>query len=246
MIIAITNHKGGVCKTSTAANLGAALAEAGYSVLLVDMDAQASLTRSLGAKGKSISVSIDEASQVVPVRLKENMYIVTSSPELSATEINLYRSNDSGVLFRLKRCFAGVSEMYDYTIIDCTPSFGQLTVMAMAAADILIVPFIPEPSAIEAITEVKKVSGRVKMYNPDLRIYLLAVKYDGRTTLHRAILEAIRSKYGEDMFTTVIGNNISIAEAQAARKDVLEYAPHCRGAGDYRALALELLDKLSK
>ncbi len=247
IVISIANHKGGVGKTTTAINLSAGLALAGYKVLVIDSDPQANATFSLGLgkQEKTLYQTLvfqDNISKAI-VQAK-SVEIVPSSVHLAAFEKN----NDVGKEFILQEQLQEIKEIYDFILIDCPPSLGALTVSALTASDYALIVLQPEPLAIQGMTEFVKILRTVKTrMNPDLDILgVLATSYNSRTVLHRELIEFLEKEYGEMIFNTKIRSNINLPEAQSMGKDIFAYSPHSAGAEDYEALTREIIGRLTE
>lgn len=246
IVISIANHKGGVGKTTTAINLSAGLAKAGYKVLIIDSDPQANATFSLGLgkQEKTLYQTLvfqDNISKaIIPAQSVE---IVPSSVHLAAFEKN----NDVGKEFILQEQLQEIRDNYDFILIDCPPSLGALTVSALTASDYAMIVLQPEPLAIQGMTEFVKILRTVKTrMNPDLDILgVLATGYNSRTILHRELIEYLEKEYGTMIFNTKIRSNINIPEAQSMGKDIFTYSPGSAGAEDYHALTNEIIQRLT-
>ena len=251
-IIAIMNQKGGVGKTTTAINLGAALAERGRRTLLVDLDPQANLTRGLGISheevdvGKSIyDVMIDhkvELSQAARRTRWEHLDIVPSHIDLSGAEIEMVAM--IGRELRLKRALGELPASYDYIIIDCLPSLSLITVNACAAATEVFVPMQAHPFALEGLGKLFEVLDLVKAeINPTLELTgVVVTMFDPRTNISREVMDKLSAhpRLGGKLFKTVVRQNIRIAESQGAGMPVIHFDKSCHGAEAYRALAAEV------
>lgn len=246
--IAVLNQKGGVGKTTTAANLAACLAELGKSVLMVDVDPQANLSLHFG-----IEVGQGEPSlytllrnehafdQVVRPTLVSGLKLVPASVDLAGLSVELPGQPDR--LFVLRNALAGVPLDFDYILMDSPPSLGLLTVNAMCAAEEVFIPLQTEFFALQGVSKLLH-TVRLVQNGPNrwLRITgVIACMYDARTSLAREILEDIRRHFDAQVFRTVIRKNVRLAEAPGFGLPIIHYDPLCRGAEDYRALAREVL-----
>jgi chromosome partitioning protein len=249
VVIAMCNQKGGVGKTTTAINLGAALAELGRRVLLIDFDPQASLTVGLGVNPHDVEttiyhvmmergVDIDEAIVKTSV---EGLDLVPSNIDFAGAELQLI--NEVAREQVLARAIRPARDRYDVIVIDCQPSLGLLTVNALAAADGVIVPLECEYFALRGValltSTIDKVQDRI---NPDLRIIgLLGTMYDGRTLHSREVLQSLVDGWGDAVFHTVIRRTVKFSEATVVGEPLLVYAAASNGADSYRQLAREVL-----
>lgn len=244
--IAISNHKGGSGKTTTAVCLSAALAARGYSVLLVDIDAQANASDSLGAPHGSVgtyeALSRMEAPEPVhvlaPVGKAGALDLLPGSEALDSLPTTLTAQGDA---LRLSAILKAYADDYDFIVMDTPPALSVLTLGALLAADDLVIPM--EPNALE-VRGLSKMAGTVQGIAPSraraLRSYVLLVKYDNRKGLHRMVANAIATS-GATLLQTKVRQCVALAEAPGAAKDIFRYAPGSNGAKDYAALAGEYL-----
>ena len=254
-IIAITNQKGGVGKTTTTVNLSAALAELGQRVLLVDLDPQASATSVLGLK-EAASGSIYQAligalparELVLPTRMP-NLSAIPADLDMVGAEIEVARMDDH--MLQLRRVLGDIREQnaFDFALLDCPPSLGILMTNALAAADEILVPIQCEYYALEGLGLLMAVTDKVRASgnNPGLSISgLLLTMYDSRTNLSPAVVKDVREHFQEVVYETVIPRTVRFAEAPSHGRTILEHDPSGAGAAAYRALAKELLDRQSR
>ncbi len=248
-IVAITNQKGGVGKTTTAVNLGAALAELGQHVLLVDIDAQSNATSALGAprnlRPNAYDVLLADralADCIVGTKI-ERLHLVPASMDLAGAEIELAGAIDREQ--RLATALADIRGRYDVVLIDCGPSLGLITLNALTAADQALIPVQCEYLALEGLAALIETIARVRAHlNPSLTLLgVVATMYDGRTRLARDVAAELRSHI-DTLFETIIPRSVRLGEAPSHQMTVLEHAPDSRGAEAYRQLAQEVLARL--
>ncbi len=245
-VYAIANQKGGVGKTTTAVNLAACVAEAGYDTLLIDMDAQANATVGLGAPKDATPSIYDvlsgEATLDAAVRPTSigHLSLVPSSPDLAGANVELPRMEGSEQL--LRRALAPVRERFAFTILDCPPSLGPLTVNALVAADRVIVPVQAEYFALEGLAGLLDTLNLIQReLNPRLTIAgMLLTMYDSRTRLAQDVEREIRDHFPQLVFDTVIPRNVRVGEAPSFGRPVIHHDPHCAGSDAYFEFAKEV------
>jgi chromosome partitioning protein len=251
-VIAIANQKGGVGKTTTAVNLGAALAEAGTRTLLIDLDPQANATSALGVEKSGIDRSVYEAligqiglSEVVRPTPWNHLAMVPSSIRLAGAEIELV-----GLMAReqrLRRVIEPVREDFDVVLIDCSPSLGLLTVNALTAADGIVIPIQCEYLALEALGQLTNTLDLIRD-NLNPRLHLLGIvmtMFDARTNLSQQVVEQVRAHFSERVFGAIIPRSVRLSEAPSYGQPITVYDSSSRGAVAYRKLASELLPRLA-
>lgn len=250
-VIAILNQKGGVGKSTTTINLGAALGEMGKRVLLVDLDPQGNTSSGLGVEKGELDrcvydVLIDPdvvLEDVIVPDVCEGVDVAPATINLAGAEVELVaemaREN------RLKGAIAPLRCSYDYVLIDCPPSLGLLTVNALVAADKLLIPIQCEFYALEGVTKLLDSMKRVKTYlNPSLDIFgVLLTMHDARTTLSKQVASEVRGFFDTLVFETVVPRSVKVSEAPSFGQPVTEYDTNGRGAQAYRALAKEVVQR---
>nr|CDL65540.1 unnamed protein product [uncultured bacterium] len=244
-IISIANHKGGVGKTTTSANLGAGLARMGYKVLLVDMDSQQNLTSSLMNEDE-VEVSVYDSMKgdaPLPVlNVGENLDLIPSDLSLARAEIDL--STRIARERILKNLLDEVKRNYDYILIDCPPSLGILTMNALTASTDLYLPLTGEALPLRGLAMLDEVVGEIaRTINPDLKVSgVIITRYNNRR-LNKVVLDAISDRYGDRLFSTMIRENISLAESPLSHSSIFDYEPNSNGARDYLSLAEEVVER---
>ncbi|HYO61760.1 MAG TPA: ParA family protein [Actinomycetota bacterium] len=252
-VIAMANQKGGVGKTTTTISLGAALAEVGQRVLVVDFDPQGGCALGLGIEPGALELSVYNAlldrscasEDVVIQTSVEGLDLLPSNIDLSAAELMLVQ--EVAREQSLSRALAPLRRSYDFILVDCPPSLGLLTINALTAADGVIIPLECEYYALRGMGLLMDSIERVRdRLNPQLEIDgILPTMFDGRTLHAREVLERVREAFGESLFETVIKKTIRFAEAPVAGEPILHYAPTSTGSASYRALAKEVISRVS-
>lgn len=244
MIYAVSNHKGGVGKTTSAINIGAALAARKKRVLLIDLDPQANLTQSLGIKDNQITIydNLKGEKLISHIEYKNNLYVLPSSLDLSAAEIEL--SSEPGREYILKEFLSKLDNKYDYMLIDCPPSLGLLTINALTAANFVIIPMQAEYLPLRGLAKLNEVINKIKTrLNTGLEIgCVFLTQYDARKILNRDVAESVSEFFGKKFLKNKISNNVALAEAPSQGKDIFSYNRNCKGAEDYMSLTQEILD----
>ncbi len=245
-IYAIANQKGGVGKTTTAVNVAACIAEAGPRTLLVDIDPQANATVGLGvAKDRSPNVydvlagDATAAEALVDTQI-ENLALLPAHPDLAGASVELPRRPGSETL--LRDALAPVRDRFAFTLLDCPPSLGPLTVNALVAADRVIVPVQTEYFALEGLAGLLDTLELIQReLNPRLAVAgMLLTMHDGRTRLARDVEAEVREHFPALVFDTVIPRNVRIGEAPSFGRPVIHHDPHCAGSDAYFELAREV------
>jgi chromosome partitioning protein len=242
-VIAVTNHKGGVGKTTSTINIGAGLAKLGKRVLLIDLDPQANLSQSLGIKDPTATIygAIRGEHPLQPVNVLKRLDVVPSTLDLSGAEIEL--SSETGREYILRELLDTVKGSYDYVIIDSPPSLGLLTVNALTSADEILIPLQAQYLALQGLSKLLEIVDKIqKRLNKGLRIGgVFITQYDSRKILNRNVVETIESHFKETVFKTRIRDNVALAEAPTQGQDIFRYNPTSYGALDYLALCKEIV-----
>ena len=249
-IVAFTNKKGGVGKTTTAVNMAAYCADFGKRTLLVDIDSQGNATTALGFSKSQLKKSVhnvliedDAASNnILPTQI-QLLDILPSNVDLSGAEVDLvYKRNREKIL---REALEKVRDNYDYIFIDCPPSLGLLTINAWVAADSVIIPLQGEYFALEGVSQLMNTIALVKQrLNPNLNIEgVVITMYDGRALISRQIAAEIKKFFKNKLYEIVVPRNVRLAEAPSHGKPIMVYEPKCVGARAYKALTEEFLSK---
>ena len=246
-IISIANQKGGVGKTTTAVNLGASLAELGFRVLVIDLDPQGNATTGMGISHRNVEgsvydvimndASIEDCVEPTSVR---NLFVVPATIDLAGAEIELVPAFSREL--KLRRALAQVRDDYDFTLIDCPPSLGLLTVNGLAASDDVIVPIQCEYYALEGLGQLLRNVALVKSnLNPTLDVRgIVLTMYDARTKLAEQVEREVRNHFGGKVYRTVVPRTVRISEAPSFGQPITVFDSTSRGALAYRELAKEV------
>lgn len=253
-IIALSNNKGGVAKTTTCLSLGACLAELEQTTLVVDLDPQADLTLSAGLDAETLPSSLVDLlnpsaepvsfeSVVQPTSIP-NLDILPADPRLAGVERHLYEQADyeTALLRLLKPHY----DHYNYILLDCPPSLGGLTLMALTTARWVIIPVQCEYLAARRLSRLVNVIEVIRTRtNPDLGYFLLPTLFDRRNRISRGVLEQLQAHFEANLLETVIGVDTRLRESPATGEPIIAYAPRTRASKQYRALAQEIHTKLT-
>ncbi len=251
-IIAVANEKGGVAKTTTTLSLSAALAEAGQHVLAVDLDAQANLSLAVGIEPETVKQSVANLL-LEPANLDsvcretniERLTILPGNSEMGLAE--RFLPIRKGYELAIRDLLARAGYAYDYILLDCPPFLGAVTLSALCACDLLVIPTQPEYFSIYALRNMMAVIRRVRaQYNPRLTYRLLLTMHDRRNRTHRNLTEQLHENFGSGLFNTIIDIDTKLRESPISGTSVLAHAPKSRAAAQYRALAQEILEHVQE
>ncbi len=247
-IIAVSNQKGGVGKTTTAVNLAACLAYKGKKVLLVDCDPQGNATSGVGIEKNRISLSVydclvdkNKVKEAVLKTKTGGLSVIPSLPALSAAEVELAGEEDREQF--LKNALALIRDLYDFIIIDSPPALGMLTINIMTAADSVLIPIQCEYFSLEGLSQmVTSIKNIRRAFNKDLELEgILATMFDSRTNLSKQVLEEVKNHFGDKVFSVQIPRTVRLSEAPSYGQPIIKYDITSKGADAYFALAREVI-----
>ena len=249
-IIAITNQKGGVGKTTTSVNLSSCLAYEGKKTLIIDCDPQCNTTSGLGYSKEDYNLSVydclinPEKTREAIIKTKyRNLYLLPSSSDLSAAEIEL-AFEEKRELF-LKKALSSVRDVFDFIIIDAPPALGMITINIMTASDSVLIPIQCEYYALEGLSQLISTVRKIKKtYNKKIEIEgVLGTMYDGRTNLSIQVLDEVKKFFPDLVYKSIIPRNIKLSEAPSFGEPIIKYDRTSKGADAYVSLAKEVIKK---
>ncbi len=247
-VLAITNQKGGVGKTTTSINLGSYLSAAGKTVVIMDLDPQANATEGLGVKLKAKTPTMYEvligqvnSQDALQRTAHKDLFVIPSTTNLAGAAIELmqqpYRE------YRLRRALKPLREQFDFILIDCPPSLGLLTINGLVASDRLLIPVQCEFFSLQGLNQLLNTVSLVRKHlNPRLQVLgAVLTMYDRRTAMARRVVREVRQHFPGHVFSSVIPRNTELAEAPSVGQSILSYAKYSRGAKAYEYLSEELI-----
>ncbi|EFI71949.1 MULTISPECIES: ParA family protein [Segatella] len=246
-IITLANFKGGIGKSTSTASIGACLAMKGYKVLLVDLDGQSNLTLYYVQNADNLETSIFDTlihdASLPIINVKPNLDIVPSSLEMASAEIAMTNMLARELL--LTRALTSVKSHYDFILIDCPPSLGIVTTNAFLAADEILVPMTPELLPLKGMKMLDSFVSSLQVIKPSVKLNGVFITRYNHRKLNKVVAEALKNRYADITFHTIIRENISLAESAGSGKSIFEYEPNSNGAKDYLELTNELINHLN-
>jgi chromosome partitioning protein len=244
-VISISNHKGGVGKTTSAINIGAGLNKLGKKILLIDLDPQANLSQSLGLtdQERNIYGALRGEYKLVPIPVLKGLDLIPSTLDLSGAEVEL--SGEAGREYILRELLEPVRNNYDYILIDSPPSLGLLTINSFTASDEVYIPLQAQYLALQGLAKLTEVIDKIKKrLNKELKVGgVIVTQYDSRKVLNRDVATTIEAHFKAEVFKTKVRDNIALAEAPAQGVDIFRYNSKSFGAIDYLNLSKEILKR---
>jgi len=244
-VISISNHKGGVGKTTSAINIGAGLNKLGKNILLIDLDPQANLSQSLGLiePERNIYGALRGQYKLQPIEILKGLDVIPSTLDLSGAEVEL--SGEPGREYILRELIEPIRASYDFIIIDSPPSLGLLTINSFTASDEILIPLQAQYLALQGLAKLIEVVDKIKgRLNKGLKIGgVFITQYDSRKVLNRDVVSTIEAHFKENVFKTKIRDNIALAEAPSQGLDIFRYNSKTYGAEDYLSLSKEILKR---
>ena len=244
-VISISNHKGGVGKTTSAINIGAGLNLLKKKVLLIDLDPQANLSQSLGLINEPINIygALRGEYKLQPIEILKGLDVIPSTLDLSGAEVEL--SSEPGREYILKELIEPLRASYDFIIIDSPPSLGLLTINSFTASDEILIPLQAQYLALQGLAKLVEVVDKIKgRLNKGLKLGgVFITQYDSRKVLNRDVVDTIQAHFKNDVFKTKVRDNIALAEAPSMGLDIFRYNSKSNGAEDYLALSKEVLKR---
>jgi len=242
-IITLANFKGGIGKSTSTASIGACLAMKGYKVLMVDLDGQSNLTLYYVQNADNLETSIFDTlihdASLPIINVKPNLDIVPSSLEMASAEIAMTNMLARELL--LTRALASVKSHYDFILIDCPPSLGIVTTNAFLAADEILVPMTPELLPLKGMKMLDSFVSSLQVIKPTVKLNGVFITRYNHRKLNKVVAEALKNRYADITFHTIIRENISLAESAGSGQSIFEYEPNSNGAKDYLELTEEIL-----
>ena len=244
-VISISNHKGGVGKTTSAINIGAGLNKLKKSVLLIDLDPQANLSQSLGViePERTIYGALRGDYKLEPIEILKGLDLIPSTLDLSGAEVEM--SGEAGREYILREIIEPIRSSYDFILIDSPPSLGLLTINSFTASDEILIPLQAQYLALQGLTKLIEVVDKIKKrLNKDLKLGgVFITQYDSRKVLNRDVVAIIEAHFKDEVFKTKVRDNIALAEAPSQGLDIFRYSPKSYGAEDYLSLSKEILKR---